>query len=92
MKNIEQKVNLILVKWNPIGVLPNVAMEEYTAYIPLILSKMHSKTDLLKYLEEILLKDMQVDYDSRDCVQKADLENICKKIRSIGGYMTNKEI
>ncbi len=85
-KNVSQlrlEVNRILAEWNPIGVDPDIALDEYKGYIPKVLKAMHSESSLMNCLEDILLNDIGLEYDLSNEMHVKDLQNVCRKLLSI---------
>lgn len=77
------KINDVLAAWNPLSVPENLAMEEYTSYIPVILSSAKSEKQLLDCLESILVNDLETGYDRNKKEHSDDLMEVVNKIYSI---------
>lgn len=77
------KINDVLAVWNPLSVPKNLAMEEYTSYIPVILSSAKSEKKLLDCLESILVNDLETGYDRNKKEHSDDLMEVVNKIYSI---------
>ncbi len=80
---LQIEVNKILARWNPIGVDSNIASDEYVGYIPIILKAIGNENNLMNCLEDILVNQMQLEYDSSNKSHKKDLQNICNGLLSI---------
>ena len=88
MSNIVENINQILANWNPLDVPENIAIEEYKGYIPLILQSIKSRQELINCLEDILINQLEVDYDPTNKEHLEDLLRICTEI--IQEYQTTK--
>ena len=73
MKAITEMINQILMEWDPIGVGPELAIDEYQGYIPIILRSCFDKKKLLDCLQNIVIHEMGLEYDLNN-------ELICDKI------------
>lgn len=80
MNNIVENINQILANWNPLDVPRSVAIEEYKGYIPLILQSIESRQQLITCLENILINQLEVDYDPTNKEHLKDLQRICTEI------------
>ena len=80
MKNIIESINQILAEWNPLDVEENVTLDEYQGFIPQIIKHIGNKEDLTNCLENILINDLEVGYNSKDEMHKIALVNIVEKI------------
>lgn len=88
MSNIVENINQILANWNPLDVPESIAIEEYKGYIPLILHSIESRQQLINCLEDILINQLEVDYDPTNKEHLEDLLRICEEI--IQEYQTTK--
>lgn len=89
MKKIIEDINRVLADWNPIGVLENIATEEYKGYIPLILQSIENRQQLMNCLEDILINKLELDYDPTNKEQSEDLQQVCDKLIQV--YQKAKE-
>lgn len=80
MKNITESINQILAEWNPLDVTENVALDEYQGYIPQIIKHIGNKDALTNCLENILINNLEVGYNSKDEMHKKILVNVVEKI------------
>jgi len=78
-----EKINSVLVDWNPIGVPDNIAIDEYKGYIPSILQSIGNRQQLFNCLEDILINKMGVGYDPTNKLHSNDLNQVCDKILQI---------
>lgn len=79
MKKTIEKINQVLVEWDPIGVGEDLASDEYRSYISQILISSESEHKLLKCLEDIV-NQMEIGYDPQNKKHKYDLKQVCNKI------------
>lgn len=79
-KKTIQNINVILAKWNPIGVDDHIADEEYKGYIPLILKFIEDRDKLEKCLEDILINKMGVGYNSNNKEHFDDMQQVCDNL------------
>mgnify|MGYP000861175730 FL=1 len=77
MNKISEDINRILTKWDPIGVGDNMATDEYQGYIPTIIHLLPNRQELMEYLENILINEMELDYDSKNKKHFNDLQKVC---------------
>ena len=80
MKAITEMINQILMEWDPIGVGPEVAIDEYQGYIPIILRSCFDKKKLLDCLQNIVIHEMGLEYDLNNEKHNNDIQLICDKI------------
>lgn len=80
MKKVIENINLVLAEWNPIGVPVEIAADEYKSYIPLILECINDKQKLAHCLEDILVKEIGVSYDSTNKQHSEELQNVSTKL------------
>ncbi len=80
MKTLFEKINQVLAEWDPIGVGEAVATDEYRGYIPTILNSINDKKILMDCLENILVKEMGLAFDSSNKLHVNDLQQVCEKI------------
>lgn len=83
MKNIAEKVNLILADWNPIGVPSNIAIDEYRGYIPLILKSITDRQKLMDALLNILVNNLGFEIELDNEELKKDLKIVVDKLISL---------
>ena len=80
MKALIEKINQVLSEWDPIGVGEIIATDEYRGYIPIILRSVSDEKTLIECLENILVKEVGLDYDSFNESYAKDLKQVCEKI------------
>lgn len=80
MNQINNKINDILCRWNPIGVPDKIAQSEYVSYIPRILERLQQGRNIQDCLIEILVDDMGFAYDSNNPLHKQEIESIAQEI------------
>lgn len=80
MKRLVENINQILAEWDPIGVGAAIATDEYKGYIPTILNSINDKKRLMECLENILVNEIGLEYDSTNKEHFTDLQQICDKI------------
>lgn len=80
MKKTIENINRALADWNPIEVPESIAIEEYKGYIPLILQSIESRQQLITCLENILINQLEVDYDPENKEHSEDLQQVCDKL------------
>lgn len=73
-------VNEILAEWDPIGVPKNVAICEYTDYVPRILEQKDNLNDIVLELESIVTKDIGLDYNPDNIDHKRHTVKFATKI------------
>lgn len=66
MDKVSEDINHILAKWDPIRVGENIATDEYKGYIPMILHLLPNRQELMEYLENVLMNEMGLDYNSNN--------------------------
>lgn len=88
MGNINEDLNRVLAEWNPIGVDPAMADEEYKSYIPLILEYIENKQQLENCLEDILINKLEVGYDPTIKEHLDDLHRVCDSLIQV--YQSKK--
>ena len=88
MKALIEKINQVLSEWDPIGVGETIAADEYRGYIPIILRSVNDKKTLMNCLENILVNEIGLDYDSSNKSHVKDLQQVCEKIIQV--YNDNK--
>ena len=80
MKAITEMINQILMEWDPIGVGPELAIDEYQGDIPIILRSCFDKKKLLDCLQNIVIHEMGLEYDLNNEKHNNDIQLICDKI------------
>lgn len=88
MNHTIKNINQILANWNPLDVPESIAIEEYKGYIPLIIRTIESHQQLINCLEDILINQLEVNYDPTNKEHLKDLQQICTEI--IKEYQDNK--
>ena len=83
-----KNLNLVLAEWNPIDLPDDIATEEYKGYIPLILQSIENRQQLLNCLEDILINELELEYDYKNKEHLADLQQVCDKL--IKAYQKTK--
>lgn len=83
MDKVSEDINHILAKWDPIGVGENIATDEYKGYIPMILHLLPNRQELMEYLENVLMNEMGLDYNSNNKNHLYDLQKICNSLIEI---------
>ena len=89
MDKVSEDINHILAKWDPIGVGENIATDEYKGYIPMILHLLPNRQELMEYLENDLMNEMGLDYNSNNKNHLYDLQKICNSLIEI--YQNHKK-
>jgi hypothetical protein len=79
MSSIVENITRILADWNPLDVPEFIAIEEYKGYTPSILRSIE-RQELSHCLEDILINQLEIDYDSMNKEHLEDLQQICIKI------------
>ena len=82
MKNIFEYINDILSNWDPLDVGEDLAQDEYQKYIPSIVKRLNDKRDLALYLECILTKELNTDYNKDNDKHRKELDRIIHKMLS----------
>lgn len=80
MKQAFENINQVLAEWDPIGVGKDIAINEYQGYIPLIIESIENKHKLISCLEDILVNEMGLEYDSKNEEHLADLQVVSDRI------------
>jgi hypothetical protein len=80
MEALIENINKILSEWDPIGVGTTVATSEYKGYIPIILQNVNNTNLLEKCLENILVNQMELDYDAANESHINELQQVCNNI------------
>ncbi len=80
MKTRVEMMNQILADWDPIGVGPELAIDEYQGYIPTILQFCHDKKKLMDCLRDIVINEMGLVFDLNNEKCNEDIRLICDKI------------
>lgn len=73
-------INQILVEWDPIGVGPELAIDEYQGYIPTILQFCYDKKKLMACLRNIAINEMGLECDLNNKKYNSDIQLICDRI------------
>lgn len=63
MNNLFNAINDILAEWDPIEVGKDIAVTEYSAYIPDIIQHSKNETELIEYLKHLLVDNMGLSYN-----------------------------
>ena len=80
MKARIEMINQILMEWDPIGVGPELAIDEYQGYIPIILQSCFDKKKLQDCLQDIVINEIGLEYDLTNEKYNNDIQLICDKI------------
>lgn len=80
MNELAENINRILVNWDPIGVGKEMANYEYKGYIPMIIHHIQNRQELVRYLEKIVMEDMDLDYDSHNEIHSENLKKVCDSL------------
>jgi hypothetical protein len=80
---VYKEVGAILAEWNPIGVPPELALDEYQAYIAKVYRSRDSEEQLMSCLEDILVNDLGLEYDPDNESHVRDLREVSKKLLAI---------
>mgnify|MGYP000764611519 FL=1 len=80
MKKLIDQINKVLINWDPIGVGADIAETEYIDYIPQIIKNATDESQLMVYLEQMLLNDMGLSYNKRNLVQYKTMQTVCTEI------------
>lgn len=83
MELLVNQINNVLIEWNPIGVPSEIAATEYKMYIPSIISCLRDNKELSKYLEQLLTKQMGLEYSQANQEQRQHLRNVADEIERI---------
>ncbi len=81
MNNLDEKINRILVQWNPLDVPSAISIHEYDGYVPLIKSNLRSKEDLMYCLNRIAFEEMELEPSE---VLEDDIKRICSELLDMG--------
>lgn len=86
------RVNKILCDWDPIGVGKEIASDEYTRYIPHILSVINNEKELLCYLKHIVLNTMGLKKVNQFTInEEKELKAVCRSLISINNHHIKDE-
>lgn len=77
MNNLDEKINRILVQWNPLDVPSAISIHEYDSYVPLIKSNLRSKEDLMYCLNRIAYGEMELEPTE---VLEDEIKRICSEL------------
>lgn len=83
MKELIERINQVLSEWDPAGVGEIITADEYKGYIPTILSSVNDEEKLMECLENILINEMDLDYDPFNKSHVKSLQKVCRKIMSV---------
>jgi hypothetical protein len=85
MPNLQDKINDILIQWDPLQIKEmNGPVEfEYLDYISLIQEKLENLEQLENLLESILVNEMGLSYDSLNAFHKEELVDISLKLNKL---------
>ncbi len=62
MNNLFNAINDLLAEWDPIEVGKDIAITEYSAYVPDIIQHSKNEVELMEYLKHILINNMGLSY------------------------------
>lgn len=77
-----EKVNKLLIDWNPLSVIGPALSDEYLALVPSILSK-ESQQDLENFLKQVLAKKYGLEYEDFPLEEKNAFEKIISELSEI---------
>lgn len=83
MKKLIDQINKVLINWDPIGVGTDIAETEYIDYIPQIINNATDESQLMVYLEQMLLNDMGLSYNKLNPIQYRTVQSVCTEIFNI---------
>ena len=83
--NLRYCINLILSTWNPIGVPGEIALSEYTFYVPRVINSCNNKERLYKVLQDMLIEMGLKDHGSEE-----ELQNLCALICKVCEEIRNR--
>ncbi len=75
-----KQINILLAKWNPLGVPEELTESEYTDYIDLILSNIYSKQELQICITKILSEYMGIVLTPNDI---QEIGKICEEFMKV---------
>lgn len=77
-----EKVNKLLIDWNPLSVIGPALSDEYLELAPSILSK-ESQQDLENFLKQVLAKKYGLEYEDFLLEEKNAFEKIISELSEI---------
>jgi hypothetical protein len=83
MNSIYEQVNAVISKWDPLNVGPDLASDEYRAFIPRLVRNIGKRENLRIALEEILLKEMKCDFQQDDPIHIKSIEDLCDELNGL---------
>lgn len=83
MNLIYEEVNSVLARWDPLDVGPDLASDEYRAYVPRLVRNLGERGRLKAELEEILLSEIRCDFQHDDPIHMMSIEDLCNKLQSL---------
>lgn len=83
MANLFEHVNLVMSEWDPIGVGPHMATDEYRRYVPLVVKASEDETSLMKCLQDILVNRLSLEFDPENSAHLASMQDICRRIMEL---------
>jgi hypothetical protein len=78
-----EKINVILTKWDPLSLGPEIADDEYRGFIPEIMKNMDNRVNLILYLENMLVNDLYTGYDRNNREHKESLDLIVSELMKL---------
>jgi hypothetical protein len=86
MNKLDCLINEILINWNPIGVDISIAKDEYIRYIHRIKESLNNEIELINCLEDILVNEMELEYDSNKLEHLKDVYSVCNRLMKISKW------
>lgn len=67
----------MLADWDSLGIgNPQIVADEYQCYILWIIKHRNNRANLITYLEDVLIDELEVGYDARNELHKSELLSI----------------
>lgn len=80
MERVNILINDILKNWNPLDVPLEIAEDEYSTYVPMILKHTQTPNSVYSCLKKILKDSMDMEFDYEDDIE---LRQIARRIYEI---------
>lgn len=85
MTRLEEQINELLVKWDPIqiGCMGGPVHNEYAFYIPRLIAVLHDRQQIKFMLEQIVIEEMGLAYDRNNKDHVSELEELSENLFSL---------
>lgn len=77
--SLEQRINIVLSKWNPISVPEFLAEDEYKSYVKPIIAVGKNSGVLKEYLKHLAAETFGLGYDENNVDHQQDIERIAQE-------------